>query len=350
MAASGKAVEKGRVGRFFAEAIAVTGTPAPRARMLRTGLTIGATFGVWALAGRLDEAVLAAVFTNLLLFLDHAGPLRERLGVLLVAGLVQVAAGVFGYFIGGHEALIVGAVLLLAIMAGLVHGSMPGVEMIPRNALITFIVCAYFPPEAVLAGGVGAASGIAFALCGIVIDWTIRRGVRGPDLAALREAAVWPSLPYCLVYGGAAVLGLLLGDLMGTDRPYWITITVLVVMQPDRNAGLRRSVQRLVGTLAGVGVGFAVAGAMPEGHRVPFLLPLVFIIPFFWPLGFVRNYAIGVAILSTWILVLLALALPRAMTFELFAARLLDTAIGCTLALGATLLLGLRGPEAARPR
>ena len=345
MTASGSgALAGGRVGRFFAEAIAITDAPLPRARMLRTGLTMAAVFGFWAVLGRLDEAVLAAVFTNLLLFLDHPGPLRERLLVLVTAALVQAAGGALGFLLAGHGTLIVIAALLLAILAGLVHNAVPGVESIPRNALITFVVAAYFPPEIVRAGAIGAASGVALAVCGIVIDWAIRREARGPDLAALAEAAVWPSRLYGIVYGVAAIFGMLLGYAVGTERPYWITITVLLVMQPDRRAGLRRSLQRFVGTVAGVGAGFAIAAAAPEAHRLGFLLPLVFILPFFWPLGFARNFSIGVAIISVWILILLALALPRAMTFELFAARLLDTAIGCALALVATLVLGLLRP------
>ena len=333
--------------RLVREVAQITRNPLPRARMIRTGASIGATFGVWALTGHLEEGVLAAIFSNLLLFLDHAGPLRERLAVVALAATVQIAAGGLGLLVAGSDPLIFTATLALALVAGLVHGSVPGVEMIPRNALITFIACAYLPAVAVRAGAPAALVGTAIALVGIAIDYAIRRGVRGPDLAALRDAAVWPSLRFCLVYGATAILGLMLGKVIGTDRPYWITITILVVMQPDRAAGLRRSLQRLVGTLVGVVAGFVLVGLAPDAYRLPFFLVFVIALPFVWPLGFARNYAIGVAILSVWILTLLDLALPRSLTAELFAARLFDTAIGCALALAAMVLLGARVPRGA---
>jgi hypothetical protein len=342
--------ERSGLMRLFREVTAVTRNPVPRARMIRTGATLGVTFGVWWISGRLEEAVLAAVFTNLLVFLDHAGPLRERLGVVAAAALIQMAAGALGVLVSGSEPMILVATLGLALVAGLVHGSVPGVEMIPRNALITFIASAYLPVVAVKAGAPAVLVGALIALAGIIFDFLLRRGVRGPDLAALREAAIWPSLRFCLIYGATAILGLLLGKAIGTDRPYWITITILVVMQPDRAAGLRRSIQRLLGTLLGVALGFLIAAAAPEAYRLAVFLVFIFALPFVWPLGFARNYGIGVAILSAWILTLLDFALPRSLASELFLARLFDTAIGCALALAATVLLVTRPVATALAR
>ena len=111
-------------------------------------------------------------------------------------------------------------------------------------------------------------------------------------------------------------------------------MTTLFVMQPDRRANTVRVLQRFLGTLFGVIGAFALVRLMPTAHRTQGLLGLIVILPFVWPLGFDRNYALGVAILSAWVLILIDATLPpSALIPPLFMARLSDTAMGCAIAL-----------------
>jgi uncharacterized membrane protein YccC len=279
--------------------------------------------------------------------MDQAGPLPERLAVVGFGALAAGAAGVLGHLASGAEAAILAGTFALAIAAGLIHGSIPGVEMAPRQALICFVACAYLPqigPQALLPAAVGAACALGSA----ALDSLLRHSVSGPRLRQARESASFPGLRFGVCYGLAAVAGLLLAQGIGAERPYWVTITTLVVMQPDHWASVRRALQRFAGTMAGVVLAFLIAIAAEPAGTMAVLIAPVLVLPFVWPLGFARNYAIGVALISTWILLLLDLAwgTPEAAR-ALFVPRLADTALGCMLALVGILAVHLTGKHRA---
>ncbi|MGO9006793.1 MAG: FUSC family protein [Beijerinckiaceae bacterium] len=153
------------------------------------------------------------------------------------------------------------------------------------------------------------------------------------------------------LYGAAAVGGLALGYVIGDVKPYWVTITTLVVMQPGRRANILRATQRFLGTMSRVIAAYILAVMTAGAWQREFLIGFAIAAPFLWHLAFARNYALGVAVLSFWILVLLDLAAPpeiRATT--LFMSRLVDTAIGCALALAANLLIEEQTKRAAPPK
>ena len=67
-----------------------------------------------------------------------------------------------------------------------------------------------------------------------------------------------------------------------------------------------------------------------------------------WPFGFERNYALGVAILSAWVLLLLDATLPSGdVATPLFLARLSNTSIGCAVALAGSFIVLESRKEAA---
>jgi uncharacterized membrane protein YccC len=111
-------------------------------------------------------------------------------------------------------------------------------------------------------------------------------------------------------------------------------------MQPGRRANMVRAMQRFLGTISGVVAAFAVSAITADAWQRELFVALAILLPFFWPMAFARNYGFGVAILSAWILILLDLALPPHMNARtLFMARLVDTAIGCGLAMIANLVI-----------
>lgn len=331
--------------RLLRDAVAVADTPWPVARMLQTGGSLAAAFGSFAVLGALDLAVLCAIFTNLLLFTDQAGPFRERVAVVVSAAAAMGLAGALGVAFAGSEPFILLAILTIAIGAGLVHSSLPGVEMIPRQSLICFVISAYLPQVTGTAFVCGLV-GTGYALAGIALHSALRQGIAGPHLAEARARVIWPGLRFGLSYGMMAALGLLSGSMVDASRPYWVTITLLVVMQPGRRASAVRALQRFLGTLDGVVVAFLLAVILAGPTWRPVLIVGVLLIPFLWPLGFARNYGLGVAVISTWILLLLDLVLPGADdAHQLFAVRLWDTAAGCALAVLGTVLANLPRPE-----
>jgi uncharacterized membrane protein YccC len=327
-------------GRAFGgEVLALRNAPLPLARMLRTGLSIAFGFIGLVATGHPEAAVICALVVNQLVFVDQLGPIQERLRVLAVAACCYAAAGALGGVIGGTPLVLFAATFAFASFAGLVHGSLPGVEMIPRNTLICLVVGAYLPKLGAPVA-LGFACGAILTLFGAYCEHKFRPNIRGASLAQAREVIAYQHPSFSLVYGAAAVGGLVLGYFIGDVKPYWVTITTLVVMQPGRRANSLRATQRFLGTITGVVFAYFLAIATTGQWQREFLVSCALVAPFLWPLALARNYGLGVAVLSFWILSLLDLALPsEGNVAALFQARLADTAIGCALALTANFVI-----------
>lgn len=335
---------------FAAEVVAPNSGPLPFARALRNGASIAVGFIGLGVSGHLEAAVICAIFVQLLVFVDQLSPLRERLWVLASAALCFAVAGAIGGLIAGIEPVVLLATFAFASFAGLVQGTVPGVELIPRNSLICMLIGAYLPqlgPPALL----GVSCGAALAMLGAYCEHRLAPNSRGAALALAREEVAYQNPRFAALYGAAAVAGLALGFHLGDIKPYWVTITTLVVMQPGRRANTLRATQRFLGTMTGVVLAYLLAVATTGAWQRDYLIVVALVTPFFWNLAFARNYALGVAVLSFWILVLLDLAAPPEMqATALFLSRLTDTAIGCALALAANLLIEERTKHApARP-
>ncbi len=323
----------GRAGNVARAIGKLNSGPIPRAAMLRSGGAVGVGFVGLLAFGDLEAASLCAVFVNLLCFADKASDLRTRLLVQLTEALLSTLAGLIGTILAGNDIMIMAATLAFAVGAGLVHGSLPGVESVPRFALVCFIVAAFVPVAQV--GTLWVVGwGTLLGLATVALDHYVRHGRRGRLVEKYRGVVRYPGPRFSLIYGIAAVCGLAMGLRWEQTRPYWVTVTTLFVMQPDRRANTVRVLQRFLGTLLGVILAFVLVKLLPSAHRTQGMLGLIVILPFVWPLGFDRNYAVGVAILSAWVLILLDASLPPSSLIPpLFLARLSDTAIGCAIAL-----------------
>ena len=328
-----------RIAAFARAVAALRPSAPPRAAMLRSGGAIGVGFVTFLAFGSPEQAVICAFFTNFLCLADKATDLPTRISVQLLGALLGAGAGAIGILVAGNPPMILLTTFVVALFAGFVHGTAPGVEAIPRYALVCLVVSAFLPvgnAAILLALGLGT----ALALATVVLDDHIRHGRRGIRIARMRAAVVYPGPRFSLVYGAATAAGLGLGLAWIGTRPYWVALTTILVMQPDRRANTIRVMQRFLGTLAGVVAAFLLVLAVPVFARSHILLVLAVALPFFWPLGFDRNYGLGVAILSTWVLVLIDTALPPdELVGPLFLARLSNTSIGCALALAGSFVV-----------
>jgi uncharacterized membrane protein YccC len=126
------------------------------------------------------------------------------------------------------------------------------------------------------------------------------------------------------------------------EYPYWVALTVAIVLKPDFGSVFGRAVLRGLGTLAGVLLGALVLAFDPRGWV---LVLLVALIAGALPFGRDRNYGM----FSTFVtpLVIVQLDLQHASDWGLVVARLLDTALGCAIVLVFGYLLW---PGSLRPR
>jgi uncharacterized membrane protein YccC len=123
--------------------------------------------------------------------------------------------------------------------------------------------------------------------------------------------------------------GDVLGRELGFARPYWIPMTVALVLKPDFASTFSRGALRLLGTYAGLIVATVLIHALPGSIAAQIGFIAVFMFAARWAGG--ANYgflAMAVAALAVFLLSLDGVA-PR----TLISARAIDTTLGGAIAL-----------------
>lgn len=326
--------------REWVELIAVQSSdrrwPMPFCAALAIGLPLlaGAAFG------RIDHGLVASIGGLTFLYLPET-PLAHRLRWLLAVALAMCACfalGLLSQYLPGLQVLILtGIAIVVSIFCRLFRLPPPGSLFF----ILAAAIAAYTPlPPAEVQLQVGL-----FALgClqAILIAFLY-------SLQALRQRAAQAVRPRPafsfdvvildpLVIGACVGLSLLLAQLLQLDRPYWVAVSCLAVIQ---GASLRAVWTRHLHRIAGTGVGLLLAGgllALPlDQWRVALLMMgLAFIIENL----IVRHYGLA-TIFITPLTILLAEAphLGLQATDVLLEARLLDTVLGCLVGLSGGLAL-----------
>jgi uncharacterized membrane protein YccC len=112
------------------------------------------------------------------------------------------------------------------------------------------------------------------------------------------------------------------------QRPYWVLLTVAIVLKPDFGSVFTRAIQRGVGTLLGVLLGSALLAVLPHnGWVLVALAAAAAVLP--WARN--TNFGLFSVFQTPVIILLLDLTLPSGP--GLVGARLTDTLIGCAIVL-----------------
>nr|WP_256471350.1 FUSC family protein [Solitalea agri] len=131
-----------------------------------------------------------------------------------------------------------------------------------------------------------------------------------------------------------ATIGIFLYYTLEIPRGYWISLTIMVVLQPDFSSTRLKAWDRVLGTLGGV---FAASILMHyvQFHYVIFIVIAVCLFLFFYFQQ--RNYAIAVFFLTIELVAMIDLTLPYEWHIGLY--RMMNTVVGGIIAVGATYLL-----------
>ena len=113
-----------------------------------------------------------------------------------------------------------------------------------------------------------------------------------------------------------------------TQRPYWVLLTVAIVLKPDFGSVFTRAIQRGAGTMLGVLLGTALLALLP---RSPWLLLAMAVFAAILPWARNANFGLFSVFQTPLIILLLDLTLPA--DAGIVAARLEDTLIGCAIVL-----------------
>lgn len=142
---------------------------------------------------------------------------------------------------------------------------------------------------------------------------------------ALREAAR---------LGVTLAAGSYIGTLMNLPKPYWILLTIMLVTQNGYNATRVRIHHRALGTLVGL---ILAAGLLHLQMTEVTTLGIMLLITLISYLVQRKNY--GLAVIGRTITAVYILQLLTGYGADFLVPRLLDTLIGCALALGSALWL-----------
>lgn len=292
---------------------------------------IGAPIIAGVVSGDLQPTMSAAVLGMLLSFADNDGTLPRRLRLLLIDAAVLTAAGCAGYFSGKTPALY--WPLLIALTLGVGFAAAGGREpvIVSRHTAIAFVVAAAVPSFDTVALLYLGSAVLLNALTRSIDHWLFGALPLLPAVPLQKPESRGGWIRFALAFAAVATLGMWIGDRIGGLHGYWIVITTLVVMQPDVRASSVRIMQRIAGTLAGVGTAWAIAAVI---HSRAVNCAAVLIVAPFIPHHVTQRYWLHTALIA--LLVLLAFDLTQFDSQglgQLPLERIEDILIGCGLAL-----------------
>lgn len=318
---------------------------------LRASLAILLPLAACRAFGRDDLLLYAAIGSFAALYGRHEQA-RVRLAMQAQAGTVLVVGVVVGALVATVDIRLWLLIPVAAAWAGIAVLLAERGRWHPAGALnpvfaLTASATLPIPLSTVPAAALTAAGAAIFVLLlalperlgpdGVVrvphrLAW---RGPHSPDPVG-RHA-----IRYVLGIGAAGVAV----ATSGIGHPYWTFVTASVPMSaPDLHARLARAAQRVIGTASGLGVAALLLSAHPTGYAA---IMVIAALQACTELTTGRNYSLGLVFFTPMALVLGDLMRP-ASTSTLLAQRALETIVGLTIALAATLITHDRRASAHR--
>ena len=128
-------------------------------------------------------------------------------------------------------------------------------------------------------------------------------------------------------------LACIAGLYLGTFKSYWVVLPVVAILQMghDRRLTLTRGIQRILGTLLGVGL-FAVLLQLPHPYPPAGLLLMVMFFQFATDVVITRNYALGLFFITPLALIITTVGHPIEPQVVV-RDRVIDTVVGIGIAI-----------------
>ncbi len=312
-------------------------------RAVRDASIVVAPLVIGYALGLTVPAVLVTVGTLNLLLVAPAYPANADVRVLAVAcasnatafgagtlvgllpkwiGLPLIGLGLFLAVRSVRRLAWEGASFIAAVMFAFAVGIPPAPG--PIDVLLR-------PTEIFIGGILGLGALIALTGASRILG---RPGPPAPAPVVAGERSSRVATEHAAVVAITATLGLLVGLELGLPRDYWVMLTVLVALRYDLGGTVSYSVARTGGTVIGAGVAFVVTTLTASPW---WLFPTLALAAFFAYATRGANYLLYSLGITLTIIVLLNLAYSGGP--ELAIARVIDTAIGGSLALVAAFLL-----------
>lgn len=141
-----------------------------------------------------------------------------------------------------------------------------------------------------------------------------------------------PPMAAALRVGGAALLAGAIASTLELERAYWAVAAAVLMLHTGMGwlRTLQRGLERLAGTLGGIGLAAVIFWWHPQGF---WLLATVMALQFTIEMLVVRNYALAAVFITATALTVGTGGLPVPDPSRLLLARVVDTVLGCSVAL-----------------
>jgi hypothetical protein len=310
------------------------------ARSIRFALTITAPIALNLVVGAQPWLVYALIASIASYSVDTGGRALFRLGWMSAVGsAILLGAGIGSLVTHSH---------LLTILAFAFGGAIYALSESGHQVTLTVarffcfgiaIGALYARIEPLDVGVVAGFVGFAWA---VSAGWDLLSGPRPPIAPELREiyramqARLLDRWTFAVVVALAIPLAFILSNATGEQKPYWAMLALILVLRVDFNSSRQLMAERFLGTVLGVVVAGIYAALFP--NHVALMIGLVLAALARWPAQ-QKHGALGVGALTVFVMLMIELVVAsRGQAMVLLEARIINTAIGCGVAL---LALGL---------
>lgn len=305
--------------------------PLPWRKMIICASTATAPLVAGAFFNHIEESVLGSLLGVALTLNDHADEFKKRWLHLMWTSFYLIAGYFIGSLLNNHFPLFFLFLFSLTFLLGMVKGK--GVEL---ERLLLFTLLNVVTIAGLKLSFSHVATGSAYAFLNFLLfsamTFFLNKAETKNQMKSKRHilrASVSgkQSLSFAMTLTGLTALSYLLAQQFQLQREYWIAGTVIIVMIPNPTGTYIRSLQRFLGTLAGILPVFLLTFLW--GNDFAATATAVFLSAAFIPAGMSVNFFVANTFISGFVFCLLKLTLPSDFDLNALAVlRLTDIAIG----------------------
>lgn len=328
--------------------VAIQPSDRPWQLPLAAALASGGPIAAGAAVGEIHAGAIGPIAGLAALYLP-ATPLRQRIPLIIACATAMWASFAAGLAAAGSSAGAIGVTALVAIAAMWFCKVNRLLPPGPLFMVMAAAIAAFLPVGREPAGGALGyfAAGCLWA-CAVAVGYSlaiVRLRVPVP-MAPVSPAERRSAAGDALLAGLFVALSLLVATMLALDKPYWVPVSCLAVMQGlTLRASWTRNVHRIVGTAIGLCL---TALILPWTTSPWAAAATVLVLTWLIETAVVRNYAFAAMFITPLTIILAeSSAAGQANLADLMSARLIDTAIGALIGLAGALCL--HHPKFRRP-
>ena len=311
------------------------------ARSIRFAITVTAPIVLNLILGAQPWLVYALVTAIASYGVDNGGSAGLRLAWMGSVGIGILAGAGIGSLAAASHGLTIAAFAFGGVVYALSESGHQATLTLARFFCFGIAIGALYMGVTPL--DIGVVLGFALFAWAVSAGWDLLSGHwRAAELPALREilramhARLLERWTFAIVLAVAVPLTYLISNAAGQQKPYWAMLALVLVLRVDFHSSRQLMIERFVGTVLGVSIAAVYAAFLP-GHFA-LMIGLVLAALARWPAQ-QRHGALGVGAITAFVMLMIELvSASQGQAMTLFAARIIDTAIGCSVALFALLL------------